>query len=104
MDVDDGVDSLHPTHELLHELHAHIQHEGNKRANHAQGHEVDLDIGLNEILRLFALSGNGMLSALVLQVVVVLEPGSGPIVVQDEPDGAEHENGKSAESKQKIQD
>ena len=65
MNIYHGVDSFHSSHQFLHKLHANVKHKSDNCTEQAKGHQINLNIGLNEILGVGTLLSYGMLTTLV---------------------------------------
>ena len=80
---------MHPLHQLLHQLHAYIQNEGNYAAKQAECNENHFDIVLDQVDVHGQLLNFGCLVffrvGILLRKILVLHPGSGALIEKGEP-------------------
>lgn len=104
------VDSVHPPQQLLVQLYADEEDQGDESAEHAETDENCSHVFFRKGRRgpgdgfLVILQNSRLLASprIALNKVMVLEPCSRPLVEEDEPDGAEEEDAEGEERHLKI--
>ena len=91
LDLDERVDSLHPSEQLFHELQGDIQDESDEAAEHSKNNQNDLDMLLDQVeVNCFVLLPDCVIAPLV--EVVALHPRCGASVEKGEPEGGKQED------------